>query len=90
MRNALPLLIAGTCLSLLPLLGPAASTVPAGLERSRSCAAPEAGVATTARNWLGSLHGWQDSPLVLLWRSNLAAAKGKQSPALCADESGMR
>ena len=85
MRNALPLLIAGTCLSLLPLLGPAASTVPAGLDRARACTAPEAGLVTTARDWMGSLHGWQDSPLVLLWRTTLAAAKGKQSPVVCAE-----
>jgi hypothetical protein len=83
MRNALPLLIAGTCLAFLPLLGPAASRVPSGLERTRPCLAREATPITVTRDWLGSLHGWQDSTLVLVWRAGLAAAKGKPSPLAC-------
>lgn len=85
MRNALPLLLAGTCLALLPLLGPAASAVPGGLDRTQLCIAPAASPITTTRNWLGSLHGWQDSALVLAWRSTLAAAKGKPGPANCGE-----
>lgn len=85
MRNTLPLLIAGTCLALLPLLGPAASAVPSGFERGRLCLAAEAAPMTATRDWLGSLHGWQDSALVLLWRSSLAAAKGKPRPSACGD-----
>ncbi|UPY37879.1 hypothetical protein [Sediminicoccus sp. KRV36] len=84
MRNALPLLIAGTCLAILPLLGPAASAVPGGLERARPCVAASAAPITATRDWLGSLHGWQDSALVLVWRSSLAAAKGKPAPSACA------
>ena len=84
MRNALPLLIAGSCLAILPLLGPAAATHPGGLERAIPCMAQPAGAVTTARDWLGSLHGWQDSALVLAWRASLAAAKGRPAPALCA------
>ena len=80
MRNALPLLFAGTCLAILPLLGPAASALPGGLEQARACIAPEATPITAARDWMGSLKGWQDSALVLAWRSALAAAKGKPSP----------
>ena len=83
MRNALPLLIAGTCLAVLPLLGPAASSVHPGLERARPCVAPAAQPITAARDWLGNLQGWQDSPLVLLWRSTMAAAKGRPGPASC-------
>lgn len=83
MRNAFPLLLAGTCLAFLPLLGPAASGLPAGLERGRACLAREATPITTARDWLGSLHGWQDSALVLAWRSSLAASKGKPAPLAC-------
>ena len=83
MRHALPLLIAGTCLALLPLLGPAASTIPTGLERTRTCFAREATPITATRDWLGSLHGWQDSALVLAWRAGLAAAKGKLAPSAC-------
>lgn len=83
MRNALPLLIAGTCLAVLPLLGPAASAVSPGLELARPCIAPAATPITTTRDWMGSLNGWQDSPLVLIWRSGLAAAKGKALPAAC-------
>jgi hypothetical protein len=37
MRNAFRLLLATTCLAFLSLLGPAASGVPAGLERGRAC-----------------------------------------------------
>jgi hypothetical protein len=83
MRNAFPLLIAATCLAFLPLLGPAASGIPAGLDRGRACLAREATPITTARDWLGSLHGWQDSALVLAWRASLAAAKGRAAPLAC-------
>lgn len=80
MRSALPLLFAGTCLAVLPLLGPAASAVPGGFERTRACIAANATPITTSRDWMGSLKGWQDSALVLAWRGALAAAKGKPSP----------
>jgi len=85
LRNALPLLIAGTCLAILPLLGPAASKSPAGLERTYACFAPSAWPITASRDWLGSLHGWHDSALVLAWRSGLATVKGKPVPAACRD-----
>ncbi len=85
MRNALPLLVAATCLAVLPLLGPAASAVPLGLERARPCLARAATPVTATRDWLGSLHGWQDSALVLIWRSSLAAAKGKPGPSACGE-----
>ena len=85
MRNALPLLIAGTCLAFLPLLGPAASPAPVGLERSRACLSRETTPITTVRDWMGSLHGWQDSSLVLIWRASLAVAKGKPGRSACQD-----
>lgn len=84
MRHALPLLIAGSCLAILPLLGPAASAVPAGWQRVAPCMAQAAAPVTAARDWLGSLHGWPDSALVLAWRSSLAATKGKPAPTGCA------
>jgi len=46
-----------------------------------SAAAP----VTFARDWLGSLHGWHDSTLILAWRSGMTAIKGKPSLAICAD-----
>ena len=84
MRNALPLLIAGTCLAVLPLLGPAASRATGVIEGRKICVAPAAMPITTARDWLGSLHGWQDSVLGLAWRGTLATAKGKPGPTICA------
>jgi len=35
------------------------------------------------RDWLGSLHGWPDSFLVLNWRAFIAATKGKAVPSPC-------
>ncbi|MDB5413702.1 MAG: hypothetical protein JWR10_2037 [Rubritepida sp.] len=82
MRSTLPLLLAGTCLAILPLLGPTGAALPTNLEGIRICVAQDAGAATQPRDWLGSLHGWQDSPLVLAWRASLAALKGKPSPCM--------
>jgi hypothetical protein len=83
MRNALPLLVAGSCLAMLPLLGPALTSGPSALDRAQICVAPRAAPITITRDWLGSLHGWQDSALVLVWRGALAAAKGKPGPSVC-------
>jgi hypothetical protein len=84
MRSALPLLIAGGSLALLPLLAPATTVVPGGLERVTGCVARQEHLLTTSRDWMGSLKGWQDSALVLAWRSSLAVAKGKPGPMACA------
>jgi hypothetical protein len=83
MRSALPLLIAGGSLALLPLLAPATTGIPGSLERVSGCSAHEAPALAMSRDWMGSLQGWQDSALVLAWRSSLALAKGRSGPFLC-------
>lgn len=85
MRNALPLLIAGSCLAVLPMLGPAATSMQTEFNPVRACVARGAPPITATRDWLGSLHGWQDSVLVLAWRSTMAAARGKPGPSACAE-----
>ncbi|WPB84496.1 hypothetical protein [Sediminicoccus rosea] len=83
MRSALPLLIAGGSLALLPLLAPATAVVPGGRERIATCVMSQESPVAVSRDWMGSLHGWQDSALVRTWRSSLAAAKGKAPAAGC-------
>lgn len=83
MRGTLPLILAGTCLAILPLLGPTGHALPASIGRVSSCIAPDAGVLSVARDWLGSLQGWGDSPTVLAYRNIVARAKGKPSLAGC-------
>ncbi len=83
MRSALPLLIAGGSLALLPLLAPATTVLPGGRERAPACLHPQESPVAQARDWMGSLQGWQDSALVLAWRSSLAVAKGKSPIAGC-------
>jgi hypothetical protein len=85
MRSAMPLLIAGGSLALLPLLAPATAVIPGGLERASSCATRQEPALAMSRDWIGSLQGWQDSALVLAWRSSLAFAKGRSRPAACPD-----
>lgn len=83
MRSALPLLIAGGSLALLPLLAPATTVVPGGLERAPDCVGRQEHAVVPSRDWMGSLQGWQDSALVLAWRGSLALAKGKPRPSGC-------
>lgn len=83
MRGTLPLILAGTCLAILPLIGPAGGAMPAA-PRMPLCVASDAGAATQARDWLGSLIGWGDSPAVLAYRNIMALSKGKTGPAGCA------
>ena len=83
MRSALPLLIAGGSLALLPLLAPAAPVVAGARERGAPCLARQESPMAVSRDWMGSLKGWQDSALVLTWRGSLAAAKGKLPPTGC-------
>ena len=84
MQNTLPLLLAGACLAALPLLGPAASSLPSGLTRTQICTASAVAPINFTRDWLGSLHGWHDSPLILAYRGGMAAMKGTPGPATCA------
>ncbi|TCH97486.1 hypothetical protein EJV46_15270 [Roseococcus sp. SYP-B2431] len=84
MRGTLPLILAGTCLAILPLMGPAGHALPANMARLPVCAAAEAGVLTPARDWLGSLQGWGDSPVVLAYRNVVARSKGRAGPPGCA------
>lgn len=84
MWNTLPLLVAGGSLALLPLLGPTTRAVAGGMERVSVCRVQSPGPMATTRDWLGSLHGWQDSALVFAWRGSLAAAKGRPPPSACA------
>lgn len=83
MRSALPLLIAGGSLALLPLLAPATNMVAGGLDRGATCLMRQESPMAASRDWMGSLKGFQDSALVLAWRSGLAAAKGKSPVAAC-------
>lgn len=83
MRSAMPLLIAGGSLALLPLLAPAAPMNAGGRERSVPCLLRQEGPVALSRDWMGSLKGWQESALVLAWRNALAAAKGKPPVAGC-------
>jgi hypothetical protein len=39
--------------------------------------------ADPQRDWLGSLHGWPDSFLVLNWRAFIAITKGRDVPSPC-------
>jgi hypothetical protein len=84
MRSALPLLIAGGSLALLPLLAPATTVVPGGLERVSNCATRQEHAPAPALDWMGSLQGWQDSALVMIWRGSLAWAKGRSHALGCA------
>ncbi len=84
MRGTLPLILAGTCLAILPLLGPAGHALPTTIARVPVCVAPDAGALTQARDWLGSLQGWGDSPVVLAYRNIVARSKGTAGPAGCA------
>lgn len=83
MRSALPLLIAGGFLALLPLLAPATAVVPGARERVPSCLMRQESPVAVSRDWMGSLKGWPDSALVQAWRGSLAAAKGKSPPTGC-------
>jgi len=82
MRHALSLfLLAGLAMTLLlvpPL--PRAGSAPA---LTLPCALPAPSGAAVARDWLGSLHGWPDSALVMNWRAWVAASKGRLPPAGC-------
>lgn len=83
MRGTLPLILAGTCLAILPLLGPAGHALPSTAARLPVCVAADAGALTQSRDWLGSLQGWGDSPVVLAYRGIIARSKGKPAPAGC-------
>jgi hypothetical protein len=83
MRGTLPLILAGTCLAILPLVGQAGHALPTTMARMPFCVAADAGALTPARDWLGSLQGWGDSPAVLVWRNVVARSKGKAGPAGC-------
>lgn len=84
MRGTLPLILAGTCLAILPLLGPAGHALPRTIAHVPVCAAPDAGALTPARDWLGSLRGWGDSPVGLAYRNMVARSRGKAGPEGCA------
>ncbi len=47
------------------------------------CAPEAASGLGAARDWLGSLHGWPDSALVMNWRALVAASKGRAAPPGC-------
>jgi hypothetical protein len=83
MRGTLPLILAGTCLAMLPLMGPAGHALPTTAARLPVCVAAEAGALTQARDWLGSLRGWGDSPAGLAYRNIVARSKGKAGPVGC-------
>ena len=83
MRSALPLLIAGGSIALLPLLAPATAIMPGARELAPVCLLQTESAVTVSRDWMGSLQGWQDSALVQAWRASLALAKGKPVPGAC-------
>ncbi|MBS7791543.1 hypothetical protein KTR66_16190 [Roseococcus sp. SDR] len=83
MRSALPLLIAGGSLALLPLLAPAATVLPGARERGSPCLFQQESAVSVSRDWMGSLQGWHDSALVQAWRTSLARAKGKVPAGAC-------
>ncbi|WP_424811586.1 hypothetical protein [Roseococcus sp. YIM B11640] len=84
MRGTLSLILAGSCLAILPLLGPAGTALSSRHAGTAVlCAAPDARVMTAARDWMGSLQGWSDSPLLLTWRNLVASSKGTEAPAAC-------
>lgn len=83
MRGTLPLILAGTCLAILPLLGQAGRSLPTSVSHVPVCVAAEAGSLTSARDWMGSLQGWTDSRAVLAYRAVMARSKGKPAPAGC-------
>jgi len=82
MRSSFPIFAAAAFAAMFALapgaLGTRSGLVPAGL-----CQAVEADAVSPARNWLGNLLGWSDSPLVLNWRAFVAQAKGRELPAGC-------
>ena len=84
MRGALPLVLAGTCLAILPVIGPAGHSGRPSLAYPKPpCASGNARAGTPAHDWIGSLQGWADSPAVLAYRTVIARAKGLPAPAGC-------
>jgi hypothetical protein len=82
MRSSFPIFAAAAFAAVLALAPPAVTgggRAPAGA----LCAAPVEDAISPARNWLGSLHGWSDSPLVLSWRAFVAQTKGRAPPPGC-------
>jgi hypothetical protein len=82
MRSSFPI-FAATAFAAMFALTPDALTSRAGQLTSGLCQVAEADAVSSARNWLGNIHGWSDSPLVLNWRALVAQTKGRDGPAGC-------
>jgi hypothetical protein len=79
MRSSFPI-FAATAFAAMFALTPA---TPTGHASPALCQPAGADAVSPARNWLGNLHGWSDSPLVLNWRAFVAQTKGRELPAGC-------
>lgn len=82
MRSSFPIFAAAAFAAMFALL-PAGVTGRVGQVTAGFCQAVEADAVSPARNWLGNLHGWSDSPLVLNWRAFVAQTKGRELPQGC-------
>jgi hypothetical protein len=82
MRSSFPIFAAAAFAATFALL-PDGVANRAGQVAAGLCHAVEADAVSPARNWLGNLHGWSDSPLVLNWRALVAQTKGRELPAAC-------
>lgn len=82
MRSSFPIFAAAAFAAMFAL-APDATSGRAGQVAAGLCHAMEADAVSPARNWLGNLHGWSDSPLVMNWRAFVAQTKGRELPQGC-------
>lgn len=80
MRHSLSLFVLGVFAAALLMIPP---TPPRLAEWRAPCTPAGANAMSAVSNWLGSLHGWPDSALVMNWRAMVAASKGRVAPPGC-------